>query len=292
MSNGGSARASALRVLGVALAVAAACSVLVAGTALALRDLQRANAKHEQHRKILAAAGVEVGDSRSEIETAFEKFHAVLVDLRTGLLLNPESYSPDDWELRDYLGSDEKSRELTPEEDLATIRRLETVAPIYFTCKSGRLDILVLPVRGYGLWGTLHGYLALDGSLRRTRGLEFHTHKETPGLGGEVDNPKWKQQWREKLVYGPEGVYALRVTKGATPPDSLDARFSVDGLSGATLTTQGVDRLLNFWLGDHGFWPLLYNLSGAGALSVNDPRPRRCPVRDSTAATKALGGRA
>jgi Na+-transporting NADH:ubiquinone oxidoreductase subunit C len=66
---------------------------------------------------------------------------------------------------------------------------------VYKLMKGERVEALILPVRGYGLWSTLYGFLAVDADLNTVLGLRFYQHAETPGLGGEVDNPRWKALW-------------------------------------------------------------------------------------------------
>ena len=123
----------------------------------------------------------------------------------------------------------------------------------------GQLDLVVLPVEGLGLWGTLYGFVALDGALRTIRGLTFYEHKETPGLGGEVDNPRWKARWPGRLAFDDELAPVVRVVKGVAGAIADDP-YAVDGLSGATITSRGVTNLLQFWLGPDGFEPYLTRL--------------------------------
>ena len=156
------------------------------------------------------------------------------------------------------------SRALTPGEDIATIRRRENVSLVYLKREDGALDKVVIPVRGYGLWGTLLGYLALEGDLETVAGLGFYFHKETPGLGGEVDNPTWKAAWPGVSLYDADAQPAVRLVKSRSPAGSAAARHEVDALSGATLTTRGVENLVRFWTGDLGFGPYLKKLQTTG----------------------------
>ena len=111
-----------------------------------------------------------------------------------------------------------------------------------------------------GLWGILYGYLAISGDLNTIVGLEFYQHKETPGLGAEVDNPKWKALWRGKKIYDENGEILIKVMKGKVDNTNEMSTYQVDGLSGATLTSNGVSNLLAYWLGDSGFKKFLNNL--------------------------------
>ena len=121
---------------------------------------------------------------------------------------------------------------------------------------------MVLPIHGYGLWSTLYGFIALEGDLETIVGLGFYSHGETPGLGGEVDNPSWKAQWVGKKLYDSQGELAIQVVKGKAAPGDVN---SVDGLSGATLTSRGVSNLVNFWLGDDAFGTFLSTAKAGGA---------------------------
>ena len=121
---------------------------------------------------------------------------------------------------------------------------------------------MILPVEGLGLWSTLYGFLAVDADLETIRGLTFYEHAETPGLGGEVDNPRWKSLWpgRRTTV---DGEPRIEVIRGRAGPPGEDP-YRVDGLSGAAITGRGVTNLLRFWLSDEGFRPYLTRLSVEG----------------------------
>ncbi len=93
----------------------------------------------------------------------------------------------------------------------------------------------------------LKGYLALEPDFETVAGLTFYEHKETPGLGGEVENKTWKAQWDGKKVYKGEDV-ELHVVKGAA-----DNEYEIDGLSGATITSNGVTNMIKYWMGPNGF---------------------------------------
>jgi Na+-transporting NADH:ubiquinone oxidoreductase subunit C len=86
-------------------------------------------------------------------------------------------------------------------------------------------------------------------------GLQFYQHAETPGLGAEVDNPKWKAQWNGKKLNNDNGDLMIQVTKV-----KKDQNHHIDALAGATLTSNGVDNLVKFWMGETGFKKFLNNL--------------------------------
>ena len=149
---------------------------------------------------------------------------------------------------------------LSEDDDIATIGRRENVSLVFIKTNETGIDKVVIPVRGFGLWGTLYGYLALENDLSTIAGLGFYQHKETPGLGGEVDNPKWKQGWQGVQLYDDGGQPAVDLVKLRSPANSDASRYEVDALSGATFTTRGVKHLVNFWSGDLGFGPFFQKL--------------------------------
>ena len=254
----------------VALAVCLVCSVIVSGMADFLKPIQKINKELDQKQNILRAAGMlEEGEKTSKdgqtVEELFSQFIIRGVDLKTGQYLDAidvNSFDP----VKSAKDS-QASIKLTNEQDIATIKRRENMSLVYLKMSQGEIDKLVLPVRGYGLWGTLYGYLALEGDLTTISGIGFYNHKETPGLGGEVDNPKWKALWKGVRLYNLEGAPAVDLVKNRSNPDSDKARYEVDALSGATFTTRGVENLVNFWTGDLGFGIFIDRLRNSGELA-------------------------
>ena len=127
--------------------------------------------------------------------------------------------------------------------------------------QNDNISKIVLPIRGYGLWGTLYGYIAIENDLNTVVGIEFYEHKETPGLGGEVDNPSWKNSWAGKQIYNNNDEVYLSVLKGAVPKDDPEFIYRIDGLSGATLTSNGITNMIKYWFGESGYSKFLANLN-------------------------------
>ena len=138
---------------------------------------------------------------------------------------------------------------------------------IYKVKENGQMTKIILPVYGSGLWDMMYGFIALDRDLATIKGFTFYEHGETPGLGGEVDNPRWKKLWVGKQAYDIEGKVKISVIKGRVNPSSSSARYQVDGLSGSTLTTRSVHNLVRFWLGEHGYGPFIQRLRKEGIHS-------------------------
>jgi len=247
------------RTLLVAFLVCLVCSVFVASAAVALKPVQVQNSLLDKQRSILSIAGLgQPGMSAREVRDLFtSRITARIVDLQTGRFSDaedPASYDP-----LKAARDPQLSDPVAPQDDFASIRRRERYTTIYLVEDGGNVQTVILPVRGYGLWSTLYGFMALRGDLNTVAGFGFYQHGETPGLGGEIDNPKWTALWPGKNVYD-DGQVALHVIKGAVDPAGARAVYQVDGIAGATLTSKGVDNLVQYWLGSEGFGPFLANL--------------------------------
>ena len=191
-----------------------------------------------------------------KIDEQFSVIKARLVDLDTGTFSLDADISS--FDLRKSAKDPSRSMALSSDQDQAKISRREDQALVYIVESKGEFDKIILPVHGYGLWSTLYGFVALESDLNTIAGLGFYEHGETPGLGGEVDNPRWKAFWPGKQVYK-EGAVAIQLIKGVVDPSSVDSSYQVDGLSGATLTSTGITNLLQFWLGQKGIQTFISN---------------------------------
>jgi len=130
-------------------------------------------------------------------------------------------------------------------------------AAVYLVMDGGRIEQVILPVEGAGLWATMYGFLAVEADGNTVRGLQFYDHGETPGLGDQVDKPAWREQWRGKKLFDANGEPQIEVIKGFAPDDS---EYEIDGLAGATLTARGVSVFVRHWISDAGYGPYLKSL--------------------------------
>lgn len=239
------------------------CSILVSGAAVGLRERQQANQILERRRQVLAVAGLtktEMALSAGQINQTFEEsIKPRIVNLQTGEY--DDSIDPTKFNQREASADPTRSRPAPPNQ--SGIMRLPNQALIYHVVRDGKVEQIILPVEGTGLWSKLYGYLALDTDTNTVRGITFYEHGETPGLGGEIENPRWQGFWPGRKIYTAEWVPAIVVKKGPAGPPETDPH-SVDGLSGATLTGRGVEKLINFWFGEDGFGPYLRRVREKG----------------------------
>jgi Na+-transporting NADH:ubiquinone oxidoreductase subunit C len=248
------------KIIGVAFTLCLVCSIVVSAAAVILKPAQEANKSLDRKRNILQAAGLL--DPAVSVEEQFKAVDARMVDLRTGEFA--ESV-PAGYDQQSASKDPALSKALPDDVDRAKINRQAYYAEVYLVeDDSGALDKIILPIHGYGLWSTLYGFIALEEDANTVAGIGFYEHGETPGLGGEVDNPNWKRLWPGKKVYQ-DGSVEIALAKGSVDPASPKAEWRVDGLSGATLTSRGVTNLVQFWLGENGFAPFLDKLKTGDA---------------------------
>ena len=248
----------------VAVSLCLVCSALISFSAVELRDLQEANKTLDKQNKILSAAGLL--KEGSDVSELFKSIDSKIVNLETGKF--DFDINVLDYDEGSFSRNPETSIELSSDKDIALLKRRENFQTVYLHYENEDLNAIILPVRGYGLWGTMKGYLALRPDFKTIIGLEFFDHKETPGLGGEIDNPKWKAIWKGKEVFSNSGDVVISVIKGSVDKSSNQSKYQVDGLSGATITSNGVTNLLSFWLGDMGYGPLIENIKSTETKDV------------------------
>ena len=236
------------------------CSILVSASAVLLKPLQVSNKKADIKRNILAVADLKTNGQN--IEELFKQFEMKIVDLETGKYV--DDIDPANFDQRKASADPLQSINISGDQDIAGIGHRSKYAKVYLLKEGDKTKQIVLPVHGYGLWSTLYGFLSLESDGNTIKGLKFYEHAETPGLGGEVDNPKWQAQWVGKKIFDDKGDLRFEVVRGQVVSGVSGAEYQVDGLSGATLTSKGVSNMVNFWLGDGGFGPYLNKFHSEG----------------------------
>ena len=250
-----------VKTLFVGISLCLVCSIIISSTAVGLRDQQKNLKQKDQQAKILSSAGLLT--NQKNMEELFSAIEERVVNLDTGKYvdsLDPNSFDGKKFESEDYSKDPLTSVKLSSDIDISSLKRRENFIKIYLYKENNNIKAVILPVRGLGLWGTLYGYLAIEPDLNTIIGLEYFSHKETPGLGAEVDNPRWKSKWRGKKIRSSSGEFKIKVIKGLVNPASPEKKHQVDGLSGATITSRGVSNMLAFWLGELGYAKFLNKL--------------------------------
>lgn len=242
------------KTIGVAAGVCVVCSVFVSAAAVYLKPLQEANKALEKKRNILIAAGLVEERERADVEELFKQIDPRWIEISTGEFVPAEDLPTESLDERKAAKDPKRSDEI--QDPHVGIGRRAKYRRVYFTRKGDRI---ILEVRGKGLWSTMYGFLALDADdLTTIKSFAFYEHGETPGLGGEVDNPRWKASWVGKKAF--DQNWQPKIGIEGMDKDRPGPVHEVDGLSGATLTARGVHNLVRFWLGEEGYGPLLERL--------------------------------
>ena len=253
-------RDSSLKTILVATILCVVCSVLVSTTAIKLKPLHVLNAKRDIQKKLLLTADLIPHSqvSQEEQERIFNQFvEQKIIDLKSGREVSWEKEKTQSFDAVKAAKDPQLGEHIAPGKDLGKIRRRSKYGKVYLIKREGKLRQMVLPVYGKGLWSTLYGFISLGADLQTVQGLSFYAHGETPGLGGEVDNPNWKAQWKGKRALDDSFQIILDVLKGRVNPQNPQASSQVDGLTGATITSNGVEALIHYWLGQEGYGPYL-----------------------------------
>jgi len=243
------------KTVGIVVAVCLACSIVVSSSAVGLRSLQQSNAALDKKTNILSAAGlIEMASNKKEIQEVFaSRVEEKFIDLATGQYVDKPS---EDFDM--YKAAKDPDFMVRVEGSNVGFQRRSSVANVYHVKdEAGEIARIILPVHGSGLWDLMYGFLALDNDGQTIRELIYYQHKETPGLGAEIQNPAWQDKWDGKKIFGVDGSVEIAVKKGVKAGDV----YAVDALSGATLTSNGVQNTLQYWAGENGFGTYLKNQS-------------------------------
>ncbi len=232
------------------------CSIMVAGAAVLFKPKQDENAVLFQMKQVLLVSGlIKQGEEppAAEIKKRFaDNIQVHYIDLKTGD--NTDGQTPAGYNPVKALG--DASTSYKAPENNAGVMTLPKYAVVHQLMRNGQVEMNILQIWGQGLWSTMYGYLALDKDGNTIQGLTYYQQGETPGLGGEVDNPKWKARWPGRKAFDAEGKPVVAMRKGGAGSIEDDPH-GFDALSGATITSRAVEHMLNFWLGPDGYAPYL-----------------------------------
>ncbi len=215
-------------VLAFAVGVCVVISSGLALTATALKPIQAAAAEFDRQKNVMFAAGLvtpETALSRPELEQLYrERVTEKVIDLSTGTVADGMKPA-----------------------DLDGMKDAQRAQYGLLMEASGDAGVAyVIPVAGKGLWSILYGFLALEADGNTVRGITFYKHGETPGLGGNVEKPEWVALWPGKRILDDQGKLVGVIVKKSKIDPSVPAEKAhyVDGLSGATITSNGVTKLV------------------------------------------------
>jgi Na+-transporting NADH:ubiquinone oxidoreductase subunit C len=244
----------------VVFVVCLVCSLLVSTAAVMLSPRQLQNKQLDKIKNILVAGDL-YRDGVNVLDIYESKIQPKMVELSSGSILSEDQFDETlnikNFDITLLANSAEYGLQISPENDIAGIKNRPEYMLVYFVIEKDQVEKIILPVYGKGLWSTMYAFVAIDKDLKTIDGVTFYEHGETPGLGGEIENPRWNEIWQGKLAFDDNWNVKLHIIKGAVDPAREESKYQIDGLSGATITTRGVDNMMKYWLGENGYGTFL-----------------------------------
>jgi Na+-transporting NADH:ubiquinone oxidoreductase subunit C len=223
-----------LKIIGFAAVVCLVCSILLAFASTVLSPLQDRNKANDIKTKVLAVFGEKVLDKKGKLCVSLDELDAVFEKRISGIVLDSEG----------NVLEDKKVSELTPREisDIDKETGLKAFYPVYvYENSETGTKLYGIHVSGKGLWSTIKAYMALEPDLSTISGVVFYEHQETPGLGGEVEKSYFQNRFIGKRWLEDGVVQEFAITK----PGMAENDHSIDGITAATMTCNGVEKFLN-----------------------------------------------
>lgn len=196
-------------------------AVLLSGASLGLKTKQASNISQEKKQSILASIGIEV--DRSESDAAFGEYIKQSLTLQGGTVVSEDASAAFDIDMAAAI----------------KMGNMDRSVPLYVAEKEGD-TYYIIPMRGKGLWGPVWGYLALESDGNTVVGATFDHKSETPGLGAEITTPMFTDQFPGKKISEAGMFKSISVVKAGTSAGD----YAVDGISGGTITSNGVNDML------------------------------------------------
>ena len=239
----------------VVVAVSLVCSVIVAGAAVGLKPTQDEQKLLDKQRNILSVAGL-LSEGTNIKQVYAERIEPRVIDLASGEYVEAAGFDA-------QTAAKDPTQNVTiqPEDDLAGIKVRAKYSDVYLVKgDDGKINQVILPMHGTGLWSVIYAFVSVQPDGNTVNGLTYYQQGETAGLGGEIANPLWQAKFVGKKLYDNDGKVAIHVSKGG----SADKEHGVDALSGASLTSKGVQGSFSYWFGQNGFAPYLAKLKAEG----------------------------
>jgi len=263
----------------VVFLVALVCSVLVSVASITLKPIQQRNQLVERSKNVVALTGLAedgIEMTNDAILDAVNQLDIRVLNIDSGEFVTDLNAA--DFDSRLAVNDPERSIAIPVELDLANLSRRSSYEVIYLVWDDDKLDRIILPIVGQGMWSTIRGYIALEHDLSTIAAVSFYEQTETAGLGDQIKSPDWQARWQGRELFDSQGRFRFRIGPGTIPPDSPANRHQVDSLSGATVTSDAVTKIITYWFGPHGYKPFLDKL-------ISQPPAKAAP-------TKANGGAA
>lgn len=230
-----------------AFVISIVCAVLVSSATVVLRPIQAANRAAEEEARVDALVRGIPGMSDMLSESG-GSLSTVVVDLERGRAASDVTPAS----LLSALAETSNWTSLEPERDLAGIGARPDYAQVFLLRDDDRISLLLLPIAGQGYNGRIEAVLALRGDMNTIAGVTITRHSETPGLGARIEEGAWQASFPGRQIFDGEGAVRFSVARG-----TASSIHEVDGITGATRTSNAITQIVRFWLGPDGYGPLI-----------------------------------
>ena len=252
---------SVSKTLSVVVSLSLVCSVIVSMAAVGLRTRQENNVALDQQAKILEVAGVDTSEgTTSQLYSKYIEPRVISFSTGEFISQTPNGDSITESNQKLAASNEENFTILTPDEDKAGIRTRANQGLVYLVHSGDRVNGVILPIHGKGLWSMMYAFVAVETDGNTVSDIIYYDQGETPGLGGEVENPSWRSQFKGKKLYDDSHRPAITIVKSG----AFGSEHDIDALFGATITSNGIQHQFDFWLGDMGFGPFLERVRSRG----------------------------
>lgn len=239
---------SRTKTLVVAFLVSAVCAVMVTAATVVLRPIQAQNRAAEQQARLEALIAAMPAISDLVARAGGAALSTVVVDLDAGAAaggVTPET-------LQAALADPANWTALSPADDVAGLGSRPDYAQIYLLRDGETVSLAILPIAGTGYNGRIQALLALGGDMRTVAGIAVTEQSETPGLGARIEEQAWQQGFAGKQLFDDAGAIRFSVARGPARTE-----HEVDGITGATRTSNAMTQMVRFWMGPKGYGPLI-----------------------------------
>ncbi len=223
-------------IFGYIIVLVTIVAILLSAAAMVLQPFQQANIDNEKMMNIMKAAGVQ-GIEKDNVQELFKKSCVKM------MLVNSKGEIVDDCKEENMTKCRAFSINLK-DELYKKDNGQEYELPI-IVINNGKEDVNVIQLQGAGLWGPIWGYIGMTSDFQNVVGVVFDHKSETPGLGAEITTPRFTEQFVGKTIFSDGEFVSIDVVKGGVVNMAADLqKHSVDAISGGTITSQGVNNMI------------------------------------------------
>lgn len=215
------------------------CAGLLGGTANVLKDKISSAKKLDARKGILNAVTNTEG---KDINALFlSNIKGYVVNSKGEVVKTIKNKKGEDVEI--------SAEDINPRAEYKKTSLEDKYFPVFEYSENGEIQAYVLPIYGNGLWDEIYGFIAVKSDFNTVKGIGFGHKAETPGLGARITEAEVQSRFQDRLIYNAEGTVALKFLKGEKNVIADDNKSDVDGLSGASMTTKGVNAMLSNYMG-------------------------------------------